>query len=319
VGARLAANGAPVTLIGRPRIVDTIRRDGLTVTDLDGFKAHIEPVQLGLGTQVSAELFVKPTVVLLCVKGGGTRAAIQELAAVCPPDTPVISLQNGVENLARIQALAPAMQAVAGMVPFNVVMTQPGVVHRGTTGDLQMGRTAITEQIQATLRAAGLPTVLVEDMRSVQWGKLLINLNNPVNALSNLPLRAQLKQRDYRRVLAALQIEALGVLKAAEIQPAKLTTVSPHTLPHVLRLPDWLFTRVAARMLRMDENARSSMWDDVQQGRTTEVDDLCGAVVRLGAIHQVPTPINAVLCQMMANHRAGQSVSGAELRRATGI
>ena len=68
----------------------------------------------------------------------------------------------------------------------------------------------------ASLLAAGLATRLETDMPCVQWGKLLLNLNNPVNALSGLPLRQQLLDRDCRRVLATLQAEAL----AAEVTAA---------------------------------------------------------------------------------------------------
>jgi 2-dehydropantoate 2-reductase len=319
VGGCLAQSGAAVTLVGRERTIEAILQRGLAISDLDNFKAHVDAGQMALATKLERTMFTPDTVVLLCVKGGATRSATKEIAAVCPAGTTVISLQNGVENVSRISEEAPALAAVAAMVPFNVVMPQAGMVHRGTTGSIHMARTPVSEQIQPLLQAAGLPLELVSDMRSVQWGKLLLNLNNPVNALSNLPLRAELMQRDYRRVLAALQTEALAVLKAAGIAPAKVTSVSPKVLLHLLRLPDWLFTRLAARMLRMDENARSSMWDDVQQGRVTEVDDLCGAVLRLGALHGVATPVNAAMGTLMARHRAGQAISGSDLRRATGI
>jgi 2-dehydropantoate 2-reductase len=134
-----------------------------------------------------------------------------------------------------------------------------------------------------------------------------------------MPLRAQLMVRGYRRAVAAMQIEALSVLDKAGIAPAKVATAPPRLLPHILRLPDWWFTRIAARMLRMDENARSSMWDDVQLGRTTEIDDLCGAVVRLGATHGVPTPTNSAMCALIKTHRAGKSMTADELCRALGI
>ncbi|OYU46120.1 MAG: hypothetical protein CFE44_03825 [Burkholderiales bacterium PBB4] len=156
-------------------------------------------------------------------------------------------------------------------------------------------------------------------MQSVQWGKLLLNLNNPVNALSDLPLRTQLMDRDYRCVVAALQTEALRALKAAGIPPAKVATAPPRWLPWILRLPNSVFTRVAARMLRMDAAARSSMWDDFQQGRTTEIDDLCGAVVRLSQSQGLSAPANGAMCQLIVAHRRGQRMSGAELRAALGI
>ena len=155
-------------------------------------------------------------------------------------------------------------------------------------------------------------------MHSVQWGKLLLNLNNPVNVLSDLPLRTQLMDRDYRRVVATLQTEALQALRAADIRPAKVTFAPPLWLPFFLRFPNAIFTRVAARMLRMDAAARSSMWEDFQQGRVTEVDDLCGAVVRLAQARGLQAPANTAMCRLIGNHQAGQSMSDPVLRAALG-
>lgn len=322
VGGRLAAVGQPVTLVGRPRVIEPMARDGLRVTDLEGFKAQIAPGQLRLTSSLAAALALEPspadqsTIILLCVKGGATVAAAQEIAACCPSGTPVVSLQNGVENLARIHSAAPQLLALAGMVPYNVVMPQPSQVHRATAGNLYLSQHPVSEQLAVLLRAAGLSTVLSNDMRAVQWGKLLLNLNNPINALSNLPLRQQLLNREYRRVLATLQTEALAALAQAGIQPAKIAAAPPRLLPHLLRLPNWLFTRVAARMLNIDASARSSMWDDLQQGRTTEIDDFCGAVLRLAALHGLDAPANAAMCRLMAAYPPVKPWTGPDLLRA---
>lgn len=318
VGGRLAAAGHPVTFIGRAGLLATLRQHGLTVTDLDGYKAQVPGGLLQLAEQLSPELFREPCTVLLCVKGGATREAARQLAAVCPTQTPVISLQNGVENADRIRAEAPQLTVVAGMVPFNVVMLPNGQVHRGTTGALCMALAPATQVLVSDWIAAGLPLVLTQDMLSVQWGKLLLNLNNPVNALSDLPLRTQLMDRDYRRVLARLQNEAIDALRAAGIRPAKVATAPPLWLPTILRLPDFLFTRIARRMLRMDAAARSSMWEDFQNGRVTEIDDLCGAVVRLAQAQGTRAPANAAMCRLVTQHTAGQRLTGAALRAALG-
>ncbi|MEP6505818.1 MAG: ketopantoate reductase C-terminal domain-containing protein, partial [Betaproteobacteria bacterium] len=116
---------------------------------------------------------------------------------------------------------------------------------------------------------------------AVQWGKLLLNLNNPVNALSGLPLRAQLLDRDLRSTTAALIEEALTVLAAARQRTTKVTPLPTRWLPRLLRLPTPVFRVLAARMLKIDARARSSMADDVALGRRTEIDALCGEVVRL--------------------------------------
>ena len=315
IGGRLAAGGRRVTLVGRPHTVDSLAAGGLAVTDLDRFKAHVPARQLNLATSLATVNMALPSVILLCVKGGATEAAALQIAAFCPPGTTVVSLQNGVDNVARITAIAPRMRALAGMVPYNVVMPTPTHVHRATSGDLYMGSSALTHEMALLLNACGLTTRLAQDMRPLQWGKLLLNLNNPVNALSDLPLRAQLMDRDYRRVLADLQHEALRVMQQAGIKPAKVAAAPPRALPHLLRLPNWLFRLAAARMLRIDDAARSSMWDDVQQGRTTEIDDLCGAVVRLAAQHDMQAPRNLAMCKLVAAHRKGVRLSGPEMRR----
>ena len=319
VGGRLARAGQNVTLVGRPRVIDVLAVHGLTVTDLDGFKAHVEATALRLAPSLRDAGVDGDSVILLCVKGGGTEAAAREMAQACKPGMTVVSLQNGVDNVARIQADAPQMQVLAGMVPYNVVMREGHHVHRATTGSLHIERSLASAQIASRFNASGLPTDLSDNMRAVQWGKLLLNLNNPVNALSDLPLQAQLQDRDYRRVLADLQSEALAVLARAGISPAKVAAVAPRALPHLLRLPNWLFTRVAARMLRMDAQARSSMWNDLQQGRATEIDDLCGAVVRLARTHGGSAPLNQRMCELVAQHKTGQRLSGPQMRKALSV
>ena len=166
---------------------------------------------------------------------------------------------------------------------------------------------------------AGVPLQLHADMRSVQWGKLLINLNNPVNALSGLPLKAQLLERDYRRCFAALVEEAVGVLDAAGIAPAQLVALPARRLPALLRLPTWLFRMVAARMLRIDEHARSSMADDVSLGRRTEVDALCGEVVRLAEAQGMEAPRNRRMVELLDTWPAEPGrLAGKTLRRTIG-
>ncbi len=73
----------------------------------------------------------------------------------------------------------------------------------------------------------------------------------------------------------------------------------------MLRLPTWAFVRVAARLLKIDPAARSSMWADLQASRVTEIDDLCGAVMRLGAQNNIATPRNATIQKLIEAHTPG--------------
>ena len=212
------------------------------------------------------------------------------------------------------------------MVPFNVAELGPGRYHRGTFGALAAQDHERLRPWLPLFAAAGLPLTLHADLAPVQWGKLLLNLNNPVNALSGLPLRTQLQDRDHRRVLGDGAVGDVGVCGAdvrdehGEQQRvgSKLLQVGPHHQlleeVQVLRLPNWLFRRVAARMLRMDEKARSSMADDLALGRRTEIDALCGEVVRLAASIGRQAPLNARMVQLV--EQDPRQRSGAELWKA---
>ncbi len=275
----LAAARIPVHCVARPASVDALQQRGLQVGRINGRTLHIAPgVVSASKTLRDAPM---PALVLLTVKGPATLDAGADLEQHCAPGTPVISFQNGVDNPGRLHASAPSLEVLAGMVPFNVVMHAPGSVQQSTDGQLACARSASSEHWAARFAEAGLPLSLHADMRAVQWGKLLLNLNNPVNALSGIPLREQLLQRGYRRVVADLQSETLGLLRRAGIRPARVTPLPPALLPSLLRLPTPLFQALARRMLTISPEARSSMQDDRRAGRRTEIDDLCGAVVRL--------------------------------------
>jgi len=265
IGGRLQAAGARVHYVGRPRVLGALKAAGLHLSDCDGGPVAIPANRLHLHEQPPADA----ALVLLCVKSGATAEAAAQLAARLPSGTPVLSLQNGVANTETAAQAAPGLAWIPAMVPYNIAEIGPGRFHRGTVGRLAALDHPALRPWLPLFEAADLPLQLHRDMAPVQWGKLLLNLNNPVNALSGLPLRAQLLDRDYRYVLAALQSEALGVMRDAGIRPARMTPLPPGLLVHVLRLPTWLFRIVAARMLKIDGQARSSMADDLALGRTT--------------------------------------------------
>lgn len=293
VGGQLQAAGAEVHFVGRPAVLEELRVLGLTLTDLDGRRTHLAPAELRLHAEVpdapraaarsgdGGSATRAPALVLLCVKSGSTAEAAALLALHLPPGTPVLSLQNGVGNPAIAAAAAPGLAVIPGIVGFNVVHASPGHWHRGTWGVLAAQAHPALQSWLPAFAAAGLPLTLHGDLEPVQWGKLLLNLNNPVNALSGLPLKRQLLERDLRVVMAALIDEALAALRAHRIEPAQLASVPPRLMPFALRLPTWLFRLAARASLRIDDEARTSMADDLARGRATEIDALSGEVVRL--------------------------------------
>jgi 2-dehydropantoate 2-reductase len=175
-------------------------------------------------------------------------------------------------------------------VSWNVVWKGEAVLRRATTGPVVLEEAG--EALATALRRASIDVRVVRDIEPVLWTKLLFNLNNAINALSGLPLREELSQRGWRSVVAACQREGLAAMRAAGIRPVRLGRLDARVAARLLPAPDFVFRLLAGAMIRIDPAARSSMADDLDRGRTTEVDWLNGAVVRLGARHGVPTPVN---------------------------
>jgi 2-dehydropantoate 2-reductase len=279
LGGRLALAGHDVHFVGRPRVLDQVRAHGLTITEPGGSTATLPADMLSLHEDVPSGLGI--ALVLLCVKSSATPRAAMALARALPIGTLVVCMQNGLHSAEVARSVAARLRFVSGMVPFNVAEIGPGNYLRGNAGALAFEADDVTDAWLPTLAEAGLPSSTHKDIRAVQWGKLLLNLNNPVHALSGLTLRDELLERDLRGTTAALIEEALSVLASARQRTAKVASVPTGWLPRLLRLPTPLFKVLAGRMLRIDARARSSMADDLSLGRRTEIGELCGEVVKL--------------------------------------
>jgi 2-dehydropantoate 2-reductase len=292
LGGRLS-HSSEISLIGRSGMAAMVAASGLTLTDLHGYRLQIAPEAIDFRTQARAAS--EAALVLVTVKSAATAEAARELAGVLAPDAVVISFQNGLHNAQALRERLPGHTVLAGMVPFNVVQREPGAFHQASSGSLMVEDSTSLSPFQASFAAAGMPLELRTDMPQVQAAKLLLNLNNAINALSGLPLRDELATRDWRRCLAMAQREALRIYDAAQIHPARLTPLPPRWFPRVLELPDFLFRRIASRMLAIDPSARSSTWDDLVAGRRTEVDYINGEIVKLAESLRLTAPVNARL------------------------
>ncbi len=297
VGGRLQVAGASVTFVGRRRLADEIATEGMYLTGIDGAWDYIGPEKVDFRTDLDG---VGPVdLVLVCVKSGATADAAAVLAPTLAPDTPVISLQNGLGNVAELRARLPQAVVLPGMVMFNVVVRGPGWWHQGTSGSIDVAAHPALDGCHELFEHSGLRWQQQSDIESIQWAKLLLNLNNPVNALSGLPLLEELRIRDFRRCLALAQAEALDAMDRAGIAPAKLTAVPPRLMCRALALPNAVFTRIARSIVNVDPLARSSMLDDLDAGRRTEIDWLSGEIVRLAERHGGAAPVNARLVELV--------------------
>lgn len=312
VGGRLAAAGRTVILLTRPALAGSIARHGLKASDLEGHTVKIAPDQLALSTDPS-EALANAKLVLVSVKSHDTDAMAALIAAHAPAAALAVSLQNGVSNASILRRRLGADRVVDAMVPYNVVQTRPNDAaprfHRASGGVLLIEKKV--SGLQAILDVPHLPVAEHDDIEAVLWGKLLVNLNNGLNALSGLPLVEQFGDRRWRLLVARQLGEGVAVLKAAGIRYAPYEGVPQLALALALRLPDPLFRVLAKGMLSMDKEARSSMWEDLEARRRTEIDQLQGEIIRLADQVRRPAPLNRrVLGLIKEAEKAGNGAPG---------
>jgi 2-dehydropantoate 2-reductase len=305
VGGLAACAGRRVSLLARPRVIAEIERFGLTLTSLEGSSWHVASQQLKLSGE--PEALAEASIVLVAVKSTDTAEIADAIALHAPAGAVIVSLQNGVANAAVLRSRLPGRTVLAAMVPFNVIAAGEGRFHRATSGDIVIERDAA--DIAAQLSVPGLVMRPTDDIAGVQWGKLLVNLNNAINALSGLPLREQLGNRDWRRLFADQIAEGLMAVRAEGIKPVSSTPVPLSLVPHLLRLPNAVFAIALAPAMKIDPQARSSMWEDLDRRRRTEIDYLQGVITEIADRRGLSVPLSRRIVALIRDAEAAKQGS----------
>jgi len=276
-GGMLARAGVPVVLIGRPAHVAAMRRDGLRLSTA----AFDEHVAVEASTDVAAA--AGAALVLVCVKSTDTEATGAAIAPHLGPAARVLSLQNGVDNAARLAALlgravTPAVVYVASE------MAGPGHVRHMGRGELVIATDSgaaaglSADDIAALFARVGVPVELSANVPGALWGKLLLNCGyNAISAITDLPYGRMAMLPDVMRSVRDTVAECLAVAEAARI-----------AIPGDV----WAAVdRIAASM----PGQVSSTCQDLRRGKPTEIEHLNGFVVREGERLGIPTPLNRAL------------------------
>ena len=300
VGGMLAAGGRRVNLLARPRVIAEIEAKGLRLTSFEGFDRTIDAKALTLSDDPS--IFKNAAVLLVSVKSADTADMADLIARHAPPDVIVVSLQNGVGNVTVLRNRLPGRRVLGGMVPFNVITAGEGRFHRATSGDIVIEQD--DADTAAKLSVPGLNMRPTGDIDGVQWGKLLVNLNNALNALADLPLRRQLAQRPWRSLFADQMAEGLAAIRAEGIKPVSPTPIPAGWMPPLLRLPDIIFEAMLGRTMKIDPEARSSMCEDLQRGRRTEIDYFQGVITGIAERRGLDVPLSRRVVELIRKAEA---------------
>jgi 2-dehydropantoate 2-reductase len=292
IGGLLAARGWPVTLVGRSDHLDAVRRDGLRIEGLFGTH-HVRDVDC-----VADVLALRGTfrIVLLTVKSWDTAAMAFAVEKRLAPDGHVLSLQNGLGNLERVAAIVGDRRVLGGRVIFGAELGAPGHVRVtveaapvliGSPDPADAARVAAAARWAAALADAGVPAQSTPAIVAELWAKALYNAAlNPMGALLGVPYGHLPSDRDARAVMDDVLDEAFAVARAAGV---------------ALPWPDAdaYRRRFYGELVPSTAGHRSSMLQDLERGRPTEIDAINGHVVRVGRRYGIATPVNDTLTRVI--------------------
>lgn len=279
VGIRLSAAGIPVSMVARPSLIAV--RDTLLSRGLDG---QVYRPGADLIVEEDPAILSDVDLCLVTVKSRHTEEAAATLSGVLPASAAVLSLQNGLRNPERLRDQLE--QPIAGgMVSYNVVRPEPGVFVQATKGPILVGtlKGAPGEALRGlteVARSVGITLDVRPDIQDVMAGKLLLNLNNGICAVTGVTIAESLRNRTLRKCFSILMHEGLHVLREAGLRPRSIVGLPPGAIAGLLRLPNFIVLNVAKGLVAVDPAAKSSTLQDIEAGKPTEIDDLCGEIVR---------------------------------------
>ncbi|NMG54200.1 ketopantoate reductase family protein [Aromatoleum aromaticum] len=270
-GGMLARAGHDVVLIGRVPHVEAVQRDGLFL-DTQTFQAHV-PMRASTdaGAVQGAQL------VLCCVKSTDTADAAAEMAPHLAPGAMLLSLQNGVDNASRLQALL-GREVAPAVVYVATEMAGPGHVRHHGRGELVIGPSAASETLAKLFAEAGVPVQISDNVMGALWAKLILNCAyNALSAITQLPYGRLVRGEGVEDVMREVVRECLAV---AQAEGVKVPGDPWAAVQHIARTMPSQFSSTA---------------QDLARGKRSEIDHLNGHVLRKGEAFGIATPVNRVL------------------------
>ncbi len=317
VGCHWAAAGENIQFLGRTASIKALKASGLSFsgeTDLSVSGERINATN-------DASCLSNARAIILAIKSIALPKTIDEIKAYVPAGVPIISLLNGLAPVRDLKQALPDNPILAGMVPYNVAWKTDTHLHRSSAGNVAIERSVVSEELANIAQNSAAVIDLYDDLKPIQYGKLLLNLINPVNALSGQALHAQMSQRGYRMIYAAALREALDVYTAIGLKHQKAGPFPPALIIRMLKLPNLLFNHTALRLQKIDKSTLTSMASDYQSHKPTEIKTINGEVVELAQKHNLKAPINAALVRLIeqAKDNNWQTYTAPELANAVGL
>ncbi len=277
--ARLSEAGHSVSMLGTWKSgLKALQENGARIVDANGNERAYKVHATDDPREVSGAKHV-----LVLVKSWQTERAARQLKVALAGGGLATTLQNGIGNKETLIRDLGTGRVSLGTTTTGATLLGPGLVKIGGEGIISLEQHQALGPLEAALRSSNFNLQIVDDARSLVWGKLVINAAiNPLTALLRIPNGELLSRPLARKVMSALARETAEVAKAERIH-------LPFSNP----------VEAAEDVARKTATNMSSMFQDVRRGAKTEIDAICGAVTLRGQKHGINTPYNRACWQLV--------------------
>jgi 2-dehydropantoate 2-reductase len=271
-----------VTLLGRKHHMEAIEQNGLRITGKT--EKLVRPkVWHSLGDLADIDL------IILTVKAHNTETAMNDMVPYIRDDTIVLSLQNGLDNIETIRRMMKKEGYIlAGITSHGVMRADDGHIHHAGHGETVLGETVpsgqgLSDKVAQMFNAVGIQTRASNNICGEMWAKAIVNAGiNPITAITSLRNGYLLKVPALTALLERTCSEAIQVAQAAKIH-----------------LPPCNIIEKTKDVARKTAENKSSMLQDIERGRRTEICSINGYIAELGKRHGVDTPVNSTLTALV--------------------
>jgi 2-dehydropantoate 2-reductase len=276
-----------VTLVGRTEHVKAIIERGLSVEGVTRIRSRPRATTI-------ARTLAAPDLLIIAVKAYDTEKALRGALHLLGPRTLVLSIQNGITTLEVLESLVPGDRLIGGWTSNGVTWLGPGRIRHAGMGDTVVGELdrASSHRVRVlakALSACGMPAKVSSEIRREIWLKGIVNSAiNPLTAILGCQNGTLMRDAKVLGVMGRTCDEATAVARA-EGHDIGSTEAYQRAV------------KVAAQTARN----RSSMLQDIEAGRRTEIDYLNGAVCALAERHEFETPVNYALWALVKGIEGG--------------
>lgn len=273
--ALLSAHGLKVKMLGSwKESIRVLNNVGVRFIDQDGQESTY-PVDATNDPEECAG----SRLAIVLVKSYQTADAAKLLTKCLAEDGLALTLQNGLDNDEILADTLGVKRVISGVTTLGATLIGPGTVRMGGLGGISLGYHEGVEIPADFLRQAGFEVEVVEDTRSLVWGKLVINAAiNPLTAVLGVKNGELLANLYSRKLMELITIESAEVASALGIE-----------------LPYSDSVETVEAVAQKTASNYSSMYIDIHRGSLTEIDAINGAIVRVGENIGVPTDYNRMM------------------------